>query len=83
MVSMWIRVMSVIMGMVMIMTVNVSLGMRMSSSDSLNMMMMTFLTQTNFIFKSKKLFPVLTELTIHIINTISDFFHTFRKSIQN
>ena len=75
--------MSVIMGMVMIMTVTMALGMRMSGSDSLNMMMMTFLTQTNFVFKSKKLFPVLTELAIHVVYTISDFFNTFRKSIQN
>ena len=72
-----------IMGMVMIMTVTTALGMRMSGSDSLNMMMMTFLTQTNFVFKSKKLFPVLTELAIHVVYTISDFFNTFRKSIQN
>ena len=55
----------------------------MSGSDSLNMMMMTFLTQTNFVFKSKKLFPVLTQLAIHVIHTISYFFHTFGKSIQN
>ena len=83
MVSMRIRVMSVIMWMVMIMTVTVPLRMRMPCSDSFNMMMMTFLAQTNLVFKSKKLFPILTELAIHVIITISDFFHTFRKSIQN
>ena len=83
MVSVWIRMMSVIMWMVMIMTVTMALRMRMPCSDSFNMMMMTFLTQTNLVFKSKKLFPILTELAIHVIITISDFFHTFRKSIHN
>ena len=80
---MGIRVMSMIVMMIMSVISMVMMVMSGTGSDSFNMMMMTFLTQTNFIFKSKKLFPVFTELAIHVIDTISDFFHTFSKSIQN
>ena len=80
---MGIRVMSMVVMMIISVISMMMMVMSGTGSDTLNMMMMTLLTQTNFVFKSKKLFPVLTELAIHVVYTISDFFNTFRKSIQN
>ncbi|SVC70143.1 uncharacterized protein METZ01_LOCUS322997, partial [marine metagenome] len=47
------------------------------------MVMMTFLAQTNFIFKTQKLLAVFAKLAVHVVYPISDFFNPLRKCIQN
>ena len=77
---MGIRVMSMVVMMMMSVILMVMSG---TGSDTLNMMVMTLLRKANFTFKSKHLFPVFTELTIHQVPSFENFIYTFRKGIQN
>ncbi len=80
---MGIRVMSMIVMMIVSVISMVMMVMSGTGSDSFNMMMMTLLRKAHFTFKSKHLFPVFTELTIHQVPSFEDFIYTFRKGIQN
>ena len=80
---MGIRVMTMVVMMIMPMISMVMMVMSGTVSDSLNMMVMTLLRKDHFTFKSKHLFPIFTELTIHQVPSFENFIYTFRKGIQN
>jgi len=76
------------MSMIVIMVMGVTLMFMMmvmtrTGSNSLNMMVMAFLGKTHFCLKSQNLFPILAELAIHLIPSLKNFIHAFRKGIQH
>ena len=83
MISMGIRVMSMIVMMIMSVISMVMMVMSGTGSDSFNMMVMTLLRKAHFTFKSQHLLPVFAELAIHQVPSFEDFIYTFRKGIQN
>ena len=80
---MGIRVMSMIVMMIVSVISMVMMVISRTGSDSFNMMMMALLRKAHFIFKSKHLFPIFTELAIHQVPSFKNFIYTFRKGIQN
>ena len=80
---MGIRVMTMVVMMIMSMISMVMIEMSGTGSDSFNMMVMTLLRKAHFTFKSKHLFPIFTELTIHQVPSFENFIYTFSKGIQN
>ena len=83
MISMGIRVMSMVVMMIMSVISMVMMVMPGTGSDTLYMMMMTLLRKAHFTFKSQHLLPVFAELAIHQVPSFENFIYTFGKGIQN
>ena len=68
---------------IMIMTCTVIMimikGCNIASSYSFHMVVMALLYQAHLRFEPQHLLPILTELTIHIIFTLANFFYSFHK----
>ena len=81
MIRMGIGMMSMVVAMIMIVTI--MMMMVRTCPNTFYVMMVTFLRKPNLCFKPKHLFSIFAELAVHLIPSIHDFIHPFRKCIEN
>ena len=83
MIRMGIGMMSMVMVVAMLMIVTIMMMMVRPCTNTFDVMMVTFLRKPNLCFKPKHLIPIFAELAVHLIPSIYDFIHPFRKCIEH